>query len=73
MMMVNFQEEFAQPQIRAPIHGARIVAKTISSVVGELEPRPVRARTVLGAYRPGQVCAAEQRHLFERLEKFAIE
>src|SRR5262249_20248300 len=71
--LINLQEELAQSKVSAPIDGTWIIAKTVMTVVGELEARTVHTRTVLGAYRARQIGAAEQGHLFERFKKFPIQ
>jgi hypothetical protein len=71
--LIDLHEELPQPKVGAPIQRAGIVAETVPAVIGELHSRAAHAGTMLGPHGAGQVAAAQQRHLFECLQKFAIE
>ena len=71
--LVDLQEELSQPEIGAPIERTRIITEAVPAVIGEFHPRAMRAGAVLGAHSAGQVAAAQQCDLFERLQKFAVE
>jgi len=70
---VDLHEEFSQPQVGAPIERAWIVAEAVTPVIGELHPRSAHAGAMLGPHSAGQVVAAQQGHLFQRLQEFSVE